>query len=111
MSLTPDVSVVLSVRNGGADLPGAVATILAQTFVNFELIAIDNGSTDETAALAAEMQRMMTSPVLLKQLGAAGQQAWRDRFTWVTIAKYYERVLRGEKDSAPLLPQANPMSA
>src|SRR5258708_10077746 len=50
MSLTPDVSVVLSVRNGGADLPRAVATILVQTFVNFELIAIDNGSTDETAA-------------------------------------------------------------
>src|SRR5258708_16906006 len=50
MSLAPDVSVVLSVRNGGADLPRAVATILAQTFVNFELIAIDNGSTDETAA-------------------------------------------------------------
>jgi glycosyltransferase involved in cell wall biosynthesis len=50
MSSPPDVSVVLSVRNGGTDLPKAIGTILAQTFVNFELIAIDNGSTDETAA-------------------------------------------------------------
>src|SRR5882757_7013105 len=49
MSLSPDVSVVLSVRNGGADLPKAVETIFAQTFTNFELIAIDNGSTDQTA--------------------------------------------------------------
>src|SRR6266403_1681111 len=49
MSSTPDVSVVLSVRNGGTDLPRAIASILSQSFTNFELIAIDNGSTDETA--------------------------------------------------------------
>src|SRR5437899_10295816 len=48
MNSRPDVSVVLSVRNGSTDLPKAIATILAQTFVNFELIAIDTGSTDET---------------------------------------------------------------
>ena len=45
----PDVSVVLSVRNGGSDLPKAVGTILGQSFANFELIAINNGSTDGTA--------------------------------------------------------------
>lgn len=44
----PDVSVVLSVRNGGDDLPKAVATILEQSFLNFEVIAINNGSTDGT---------------------------------------------------------------
>jgi hypothetical protein len=44
----PDVSVVLSVRNGAADLPKAIESILAQTFTNFELIAINNGSTDGT---------------------------------------------------------------
>lgn len=49
MSPSPAVSVILSVRNGGSDLPQAIATILAQTFTDFELIAIDNGSTDETA--------------------------------------------------------------
>ena len=49
MSPIPDVSVVLSVRNGGADLPRAIATILTQSFADLELIAIDNGSSDETA--------------------------------------------------------------
>jgi glycosyltransferase involved in cell wall biosynthesis len=44
----PEVSVVLSVRNGGADLPKAIESILAQTFSDFELIAINNGSTDGT---------------------------------------------------------------
>jgi glycosyltransferase involved in cell wall biosynthesis len=48
MSLNPTVSVVLSVRNGGPDLPKALETILNQTFSDFELIAINNGSTDGT---------------------------------------------------------------
>jgi hypothetical protein len=48
MKPIPDVSVVLSVRNGGSDLPKAIDSILAQTFTNFELIAINNGSTDGT---------------------------------------------------------------
>jgi glycosyltransferase involved in cell wall biosynthesis len=47
----PIVSVVLSVRNGGSDLPRALATILNQSFTDFELIAIDNGSTDGTRAV------------------------------------------------------------
>jgi hypothetical protein len=46
----PKVSVVLSVRNGGGDLPQALGTILNQSFTDFELIAINNGSTDETGA-------------------------------------------------------------
>src|SRR3984957_4448784 len=48
MKPIPDVSVVLSVRNGGSDLPKAIDSILTQTFTNFELIAINNGSTDGT---------------------------------------------------------------
>jgi hypothetical protein len=51
MTTPPWVSVVLSVHNGAADLPRAVETILAQTFSDFELIAINNGSTDATAVV------------------------------------------------------------
>jgi hypothetical protein len=50
MKFTPDVSVILAVRNGGSDLPKAIGTIFAQTFVNFELIVVDNGSTDGTSS-------------------------------------------------------------
>jgi hypothetical protein len=50
MKTAPDVSVILAVRNGGTDLPKAIGSILAQTFTNFELIAIDDGSADETGA-------------------------------------------------------------
>jgi Glycosyl transferase family 2 len=48
---SPLVSVILPVRDGGADLPTAVDTILKQTFADFELIAIDDGSSDGTAAV------------------------------------------------------------
>jgi glycosyltransferase involved in cell wall biosynthesis len=46
----PTVSDILSVKNGGRDLPQVIGTILNQTFSNFELIAINNGSTDDTRA-------------------------------------------------------------
>lgn len=46
MSDRPCVSVVLPVYNGAAFLREAIDSVLAQTFSDFELIAIDDGSTD-----------------------------------------------------------------
>ena len=45
-STYPKVSIILPVRNGLPFLPLAVHSILNQTFRNFELIVIDDGSTD-----------------------------------------------------------------
>jgi glycosyltransferase involved in cell wall biosynthesis len=56
MTSPPRVSVVLSVHNGAVDLPKAVDTILAQTFSDFELIAINNGSTDGSAAVLDDLR-------------------------------------------------------
>jgi glycosyltransferase involved in cell wall biosynthesis len=47
----PAISVVMSVYNGEKYAPEAVESILAQTFRDFELIVIDDGSTDGTKAL------------------------------------------------------------
>ncbi|MGH8975927.1 MAG: glycosyltransferase, partial [Acidimicrobiia bacterium] len=44
----PPVSVVMPVRNGARDLDEALASMLSQTFEDFELIAVDDHSTDET---------------------------------------------------------------
>lgn len=45
----PRISVILPVYNGAADLKKAIDSILAQTFIDFELIIINDGSTDESA--------------------------------------------------------------
>lgn len=50
----PVVSVLLAVRDGGAHLGEALASIQAQTLRAWELVVVDDGSTDGTpAALAA----------------------------------------------------------
>ena len=48
----PRVSVLLPVWNGETFLEAAVESILRQTLSSFELIAIDDGSTDRSAAIA-----------------------------------------------------------
>jgi glycosyltransferase involved in cell wall biosynthesis len=45
------ISVVLSVYNGAEHLAETLDSILAQTEADFELIAVDDGSTDESAAI------------------------------------------------------------
>jgi glycosyltransferase involved in cell wall biosynthesis len=51
--MTPAVSVLMPVRNGTAYLPESVASIQSQDFPSFELLIIDDGSTDATSALLA----------------------------------------------------------
>lgn len=46
----PRVSVLLPVRNGMPWLPAAIDSVLAQTFTAFELIVLEDGSTDDTLA-------------------------------------------------------------
>jgi GT2 family glycosyltransferase len=53
----PTVSVLLPVWNGEAFLEAAVESILRQTLSSFELIVIDDGSTDASAAIAEKLAR------------------------------------------------------
>lgn len=50
----PSVSVVLAVYNGLPWLPESLASLRRQTFTDFEVVLIDDGSTDGTAAVLAE---------------------------------------------------------
>ena len=48
----PEISVVLPVRNGERFLGAAIDSVLAQTHRDFELLVIDDGSTDRSAEVA-----------------------------------------------------------
>lgn len=49
---SPKLSVILTVYNGERDLDNCLASLLAQTYRSFEIILINDGSTDATREIA-----------------------------------------------------------
>lgn len=49
----PIASIVVPAYNATATLPATLASLLAQDFLDFEIVVVDDGSTDATAACAA----------------------------------------------------------
>lgn len=89
----PAISVVLPVYNGERYLRGALESILGQTFTDFELIAVDDCSSDSSPAILAEYaardsrMRVVTQPENAKLPAAlnAGFREARGRwFTWTS---------------------------
>lgn len=62
----PLVTVLMPVRNGAAHVRAAVESILAQTFGDFELLILDDGSTDATSEILRSFSdpriRVVTNP-------------------------------------------------
>lgn len=54
--MSPEISIVMPVHNTERYLPEALDSLLAQTFGNFELICVDDASTDGSAALLQAYQ-------------------------------------------------------
>jgi glycosyltransferase involved in cell wall biosynthesis len=55
--MAPQVSVLLPVYDGEAMLPACLESILAQSFTDFEVVAVDDGSGDGSGALLEEFAR------------------------------------------------------
>lgn len=57
----PKVSVIVPIYNGEKTLSGCLSSILNQTYKDYEIILIDNNSTDNTKKIIQDFQKRHTS--------------------------------------------------
>ena len=58
VGVPPVISVLMPVFNGGKHLAKAISSILEQTFQDFELLLLDDGSTDESLRILREFEAL-----------------------------------------------------
>lgn len=75
----PIVSVVIPTFNRGHVIEKAVKSILGQSLQSFEIIIIDDGSTDDTARIVSEISKNEPRIIFLKHDTNKGAQVARNR--------------------------------
>jgi glycosyltransferase involved in cell wall biosynthesis len=96
----PKVSVVVTCYNLARYLPAALDSVLAQTLRDYELLIVDDHSTDETGTIAAEYTKKYTSCRYVqpdRNLGLAGAR----NFGWQRAAGKYILFLDADDAIAP----------
>ncbi|MEM6327273.1 MAG: glycosyltransferase family A protein [Bacteroidota bacterium] len=78
MSASPDVSAIVPVFNGAAFLREALASLVAQTRPPTEVIVVDDGSTDESGALATSIAETASVPIRVVRQDNRGVSAARN---------------------------------
>ena len=87
----PDVSVVMPNHNGRRFVEAAIASVLAQTLTDFELIVADDASSDCSPALVATLARrdprirLLRSDVNTGPAGARNRGLAEARGRWVAV--------------------------
>jgi teichuronic acid biosynthesis glycosyltransferase TuaG len=74
-SEVPVVSAVMAARNAESTIAAAIRSVLDQDFDQFELLVVDDGSTDRTAAVAASFR---DPRIAVHRIRAAGRGAARN---------------------------------
>ena len=74
----PTVSIVIPTYNRAHLLPRAIDSIIAQTMKDWEIVLVDDGSTDETPDLARDYQRRLGERFVYVSQSNAGPGAARN---------------------------------
>ena len=89
LSPAPMVSVVVPAYNRGATIRPALESVLRQTWSDFELIVVDDGSADDTMAEAAKVidprLRLTANPRNMGAAAARNTGVREARGTWVAF--------------------------
>ena len=87
--VSPPVSVVIPAYNRAATIGAAIDSVLRQTFTDFELVVVDDGSTDGTLAAARAVTdprlRVVAAPHNLGAAGARNLGVAEARGTWIAF--------------------------
>src|SRR5438552_5656048 len=61
----PRITAIIVARNGEAYLREAIDSVICQSFTDWELIVVDDGSTDETGTIVREYEQALPNKVQL----------------------------------------------
>src|SRR4029453_6232345 len=81
----PTVSIILPTYNRARFLAQAIESMRAQTFTDWELVVVDDGSTDKTGAVIAEVSQAI--PQRVRYIYQANQGAYGARNTGLNEAQ------------------------
>ncbi|MDA8200608.1 MAG: glycosyltransferase family A protein [Thermaerobacter sp.] len=76
--LPPTVSVVIPTYNQATTLPATLAAVAAQSMPPREVVVVDDGSTDHTPAVLADIARNYPLPLVIRRQANAGPGPARD---------------------------------
>lgn len=76
---SPTVSVIIPTYNRAAMLPRAIDSVLAQTFADWELVIVDDGSSDQTEQVLATYQEKLGEKLVVVRRPHLGCSAARNQ--------------------------------
>jgi len=99
---TPVVSIIVPARNEEASLAACLASLIAQTGIDFEIIIVDDDSTDRTAEIARSFAGSKAAPGDVSIRDDAGASCTRREGTASSRADNHDDAFNGTAESRAL---------
>jgi glycosyltransferase involved in cell wall biosynthesis len=99
----PRVSVIVPAYNAAATIAGTLGSVIGQTFQDFEIICVDDGSTDRTRAIVEQYARDCGDRVKLVEQANSGPAAGRNNGARHSTGEYLAFLDADDVWTAPML--------
>ena len=88
----PKTSVIIPVYNGEKTLKQCLDSVLNQTYKNYEVIVVDNNSTDKTKEIIKDFQKKN------EKVRKNARRLVESKYDWEKIIKRYHKDLKKLRD-------------